>query len=57
MRDDNGGISADALVNCGNTLASLARLRNPAKALQLLEKATNSYREALKQAEDAEVGS
>lgn len=45
----------DALVNCGNALATLAEVENPSNSLAALEKAAAAYQDALAREEDALV--
>lgn len=57
VRDKNGTMPSDALVDCGNALAALAELKQPAVSLNLLQQACDAYIKALEIAEDADVSS
>lgn len=55
MKGDDGNIQNDALVDCGNAMASLAEISEPEISLKLLEDASHAYRRSLEANEDAAV--
>lgn len=55
MKDQNGVIQTDALVDCGNALSQLAEVASSEEALNHLSQATEAYKTALSRTEDTTV--